>query len=278
MSLDIFDKAVMIIAVVVLVSFSVYYTERPMLINNQISIDASYNDSKNKYLDGVFNSTTTTRRGFNRTTTTTTIAIMVTSDSGSPVAAVDTISGSVIINCGSTPVFIDKLYLNGFFPVRYAYNTGLNETNIGGCSRGFLMHMPGNVHDSGRYIESDVTNNYRYVIGDKIKNVGIGDGFRLVKVNGSVVDEYNGKLSMYITIGSSSMLYLGGCSNCSALIDQYKPFLLVIDDNIEFSIIGYKPHILVGKFDGNDIDGVDIFDLSPGRDFSAYVDMEGMHF
>ena len=275
--IDIFDKVVMAMIVIVVVTFSVLYTERPMLVNNAISINGSYNNSDNKFLEGLYNTTTTTVRVFNRTKTTTTIALMITSDVGSPVVAVDTISGSVIVNCGSTPSFIDKLYLNGFFPVRYAYITSLNESNMGGCSRAFLLHMPGNVYDSGVDYGASGLDNYKFVVGDKRKSVKVGNVFRLINVNGSVIDDYRGKLSIFIDFGSYSMLYLGGCFNCTSLINEYRPRLLVIDDNIEFSIVDFKPDILVGKFNGANIDGVDIFDLSSEGDFKAHIDRDGIH-
>jgi len=277
MAIDKFDMAVMVIALVVIVTFSVVFTERPMLVNNVVSINGSYNNSDNKFLEGVFNTTTTTIRIINRTKTTTTIALIVTSGVGSPVAAVNTISGSIVVNCGSTPSFIDKLYLNGFFPIRYAYITYMNESNMGGCSRAFLMHMPGDIYDSGDRNGVVGIDNYKFAIGSKRKRVDIGDTFRILNINGSVVDNYDGKLSIFMDFGSYSMLYLGGCLNCTMLINEYKPKLMVIDDNIEFSINDYKPDMLVGKFNGDDIEGVNIFDLSSKGDFMATIDSDGMH-
>lgn len=277
MSVDIFDKAVMVIAIIVVVTFTVFYTERPMLIDTGVSINGSYNESDNDFLENIFNSTTTTSRSFSRSTTTTTIVLMVTSDVGSPVAAVKTLSGSVIVNCGSTTGFIDKLYMSDYLPIRYAYITSMDENNMGGCSGGFLIHMPSNIYDSGVNVKSVAMDNYVFAVGNKRRNANINDSFRLFRLNGTVVDSYNGEFSIYMDIGSSSMLYLSGCDNCSLLIDTYKPYLLVVDDNTEFSIIGYKPHIIVGKFNGEVIDGLDVFDLSSGVDFNAIVDGDGMH-
>lgn len=275
MGLDIFDKAVIFLSMTFIISIGVFYSERPMIIDGVVIVNGSFNDSSNDFLESVFNSTTITFRSTVRSTTTTTISVFVMSDYGSPVAAIDTEAGSILFNCGSSSLFLDKLYIGGFLPIRYAYMTNLNETNIGGCSGAFISHMPGGVYDlGGRNVR---ISNYDFVVGSKRNKVKLGDRFSLLKVNGTIIDEYNDGFSVFMDVGPTSMMYMGGCFNCSALINEYKPSLLIIDDNLEFYIINYTPDVMVGNFNGFNIDGLNMFDLVNDGDFSAYIDSTGLH-
>jgi len=270
---DKFDYAVIALAAFVIIAFSVLYTEA-RFTGSEIRIEAEFNDSENVYLEGVFNSTTTTIRSSRRATTTTTLAVLVGANVGAPVVAVSTGFGSVMINCGGAADFIDRLYLRDFMPVRYAYMTSMGDENIGGCAGGFMSYMPGDVYDPGGKLNS----NYNYIVGDKRNQYVIGDKFRLINVNGSVVSQSGGDFSIFMEFGGVGLLYLDGCDNCTHLINQFRPEVLVVDDNIEFGLDEHYPDYVVGKFNGMELEGVNLVDLSNGEDFFVYVDADSKVF
>ena len=209
---DLFIIGVVILGVVFLISFYSSNTGRyvvmnrsfntdSIVLNKSICEDVNCSDIE-RYAKSVVKTTSTT---------TTTIKIYFFNTSGAVSSLVKSGYGDILINCGSKPDVMDKVYFTGSTKLKNIFLTSMDLEHGGGCGRTAMMLDHGEIFDAGANITSNWSGDYYRAAGDyrRVLNSGAFRLGRLV-VNTSILNDRQYLLKV---VGANfSVSFIGDCS------------------------------------------------------------------
>jgi hypothetical protein len=235
MGLDVFDVAILAVVIGALAFFAVFIEGDPFIGKEPIQMAVGTDDGNAKVIAPVTEVTTrdvSVKQATTSTVTTTTIKMIFFGTEGAISTLIKTDAGDILVDCGSDPSIMDRLYFAGDNPIRYSFITGRDEEHMGGCTRTFMMMAPGDSFDGG-LAETTSAINYEFVVGKKRKIVG-NYTFNLGELSGNTIKVANG-LIMNMSVGRSRVLLAEGAGiNFTGPGGKYD--LVEMDGNATFDI------------------------------------------